>query len=111
MENQRQFPRAPLSGAVKFYEWNRAMHAEASEISGAGIFLKTAEALPEGSLLTLRVSIPGLSAAFTVLGKVVRTVRGGLFRPAGLGVRFIDIQASARASILQYVAERSLRAA
>jgi uncharacterized protein (TIGR02266 family) len=111
MENQRRFPRAPLSGVVKFYNWDKPMQASAKEISPGGIFLQTAQALPEGSLLTLRLSIPGLSGAFTILGKVVRTVRGGLLRPAGMGVRFIDIPAKARAQIFAYVTMRSLRAA
>ncbi len=111
MSEPRRFPRAPLSGTVKFFDWDRAGHADATEISGEGIFLKTPGVLPEGSLLTLRLSIPGLAQAFTVLGKVVRTVRGGLLKPAGMGVRFIDIPAAARARILEYVAQRSLRPA
>jgi uncharacterized protein (TIGR02266 family) len=111
MENQRRFPRAPLSGLVKFYDWDRPMQASAKEISPEGIFLQTPQALPEGSLLTLRLSIPGLSEAFTVLGKVVRTVRGGLLRPAGMGIRFIDIPAKAREHIQEYVSVRVLRAA
>jgi uncharacterized protein (TIGR02266 family) len=110
MENQRRFPRAPLSGTVKFYDWDRPLQASATEISPGGIFLRTPQALPEGTLLTLRLSIPGLSQAFTVLGKVVRTVRGGLLRPAGMGVRFIDIPASAQHRILDYVSHRSLQA-
>jgi uncharacterized protein (TIGR02266 family) len=110
MENQRRFPRAPLTGTVKFYDWDRALQAAATEISPGGIFLQTSQALPEGTLLTLRLSIPGLSQAFTVLGKVVRTVRGGLLRPAGMGVRFIDIPASARQRILEYVSRRTLQA-
>lgn len=111
MEDHRRFPRAPLTGRVKFYDWDKPMHADATEISGEGIFLKTPEALPEGALLTLRLSIPGLDEAFTVLGRVVRTVRGGFLRPAGMGVRFVDISARARERILAYVAQRTLRAA
>jgi Tfp pilus assembly protein PilZ len=111
MDNQRRFPRAPLTGTVKFYDWDKPMQADATEISGEGIFLKTPQALPEGALLTLRLCIPGLDEAFTVLGKVVRTVRGGLLRPAGMGVRFVDIPARARDRISEYVARRTLRVA
>jgi uncharacterized protein (TIGR02266 family) len=111
MENQRRYPRAPLTGAVKFYEWDQAMEANATEISGEGIFLRTPEALPEGSLVTLRLSIPGLAEAFTVLGRVARTVRGGLLKPAGMGIRFVDIPARARAHIIEYVSRRTLHTA
>ncbi|MBI3181454.1 MAG: PilZ domain-containing protein [Myxococcales bacterium] len=109
--NQRRYPRAPMSGEVKFYEWNRPFQADAAEISGNGLFLKTGSSLPEGSMLTLRLNIPGLARAFTVLGKVVRTVRGGLLKPAGMGIFFVDIAAGDRRSILDYVSRRTLRTA
>ena len=111
MVNQRRYPRAPLSGTVKFFDWNRPMHGEPTEISGEGMFLKTPDALPEGTMLTLRLALPGLAQAFTVLGRVVHTVRGGLFRPPGMGIRFVDIPAGARRSILDYVSRRTLRPA
>jgi uncharacterized protein (TIGR02266 family) len=109
--NNRKYPRAPLSGTVKFYEWNRPFQADASEISADGMFLKTEASLSEGAMVTLRLSIPGLARAFTVLGKVVRTVRGSLLRPPGLGVHFVDIAAGDRKSITDYVAQRAPRAA
>lgn len=104
----REFQRAPLSGEVKFYEWDQLRQAVATEISGGGIFLRTSESLPEGSMLTLRVNLPGVRKAFTVLGKVVRTVKGGLMAAPGMGVRFLDLQPTDRASILEYVSTRAL---
>lgn len=109
--NQRQFERAPLSGGVKFFDWNEAHHAAAFEISGSGMFLRTAHCLPEGSMLTVRVALPGLTRAFTVLARVVRTVRGGLFTPAGMGVRFIDLAPGQRSHIVEYVHQRVLEPA
>ena len=111
MVDKRRFQRAPLTGTVKFYDWDRPMQADATEISPEGMFLRTAQALPEGSLLTLRLSIPGLAQAYTVLGKVVRTVRGGILRPAGMGVRFVDISSACRQRIFEYVDRRMLRSA
>ena len=109
--NSRKYPRAPLSGTVRFYDWNRPLSADATEISASGMFLRTESTLPEGSMVTLRVSLPGLQKAFTVLGKVVRTVRGSLLRPPGLGIQFVDISAQDRRTVLEYVARRTLRAA
>jgi uncharacterized protein (TIGR02266 family) len=107
----REFHRAPLSTPVKFFEWGRSVAADAIEISGSGIFLKTQVLLSEGSMLTLRVTLPGLKQAFTVLGKVVRTVKGGLFAPAGMGIRFLDLRPAERGLICAYVSQRALEAA
>ncbi|MGQ0503717.1 MAG: PilZ domain-containing protein [Myxococcaceae bacterium] len=109
--NSRKYPRAPLTGTVKFYEWNRPLAAEAAEISGSGIFVGTQAPIAEGALITLRLSLPGSSRGFTVLGRVVRTVRGGMLRKAGLGVDFVDITPGDRRQILDYVARRTERAA
>lgn len=107
--NHRRYARAPLTGlTVKFYEWNRPQQADAAEISGGGMFLRTPKSLAEGALITLRLAIPGIGRAFTVLGKVVRTVKGSLLRPAGMGVEFVDIAAGDRRSIVEYVSVRRL---
>ena len=106
--DNREFNRAPLTTRVKFFEWGNAQSADAIEISGSGIFLKTQMLLSEGSMLTLRVALPGLKGAFTVLGKVVRTVKGGLFSPAGMGIRFLDLRPAERDVIVAYVSQRAL---
>jgi uncharacterized protein (TIGR02266 family) len=109
MEHEhREFDRAPLSSPVKFFDWGRAVAADALEISGSGIFLKTQVLLSEGSMLTLRLTLPGLRQAFTVLGKVVRTVKGGLIAPAGMGIRFLDLRPTQRELICAWVSQRAL---
>lgn len=97
-----------MSGEVKFFEWNQPRAAVATEISGGGMFLKTPQALPEGSMLTVRVALPGMQRAFTVLTRVVRTVKGGLLAAPGMGVRFLDLQPKDRETIRAYVAARAL---
>src|SRR4051812_37284769 len=104
-------PKASLTGQVKFYDWNRPQLAEAMEISARGVFLKTAAPLAEDRLLTLRLQLPGGSRPFTVLGKVIRTVKGSMFRPGGMDIHFVDLSAADRASIETYVQRRTLRAA
>jgi len=104
-------PRAPLAGPVRFYDWNRPQQAEAVEISVSGIVLKTATLLEEERLLTLRLQLPDGSRPFTVLGKVVRTVKGSLLRPGGMEVRFVDLSAADRTAIDSYVKRRTMRAA
>ncbi len=105
--NHRAYDRAPMSGPVKFFEWDRPAQAEGTEISAGGMFLRTRAVLAEGAMLTVRVTLPGVKRAFTVLGKVVRTVKGGLLAQPGMGVRFVDLSPGDRQSILEYVARRT----
>lgn len=99
----RAHPRAPYRESVRFFEWDRARMAQGVEIGGGGMFLKTTAPLPEGRMVTLRLALPGSSAGFTVLARVVRTVHGGVLREPGMGVQFLDITSSARALIDAYV--------
>ena len=47
--DNREYGRAPLTTSVKFFDWDRVGAADAIEISGSGIFLKTQVLLGEGS--------------------------------------------------------------
>lgn len=102
----RQASRAPLSGAVRFWDWNQPRTAEAREVSVGGIFVATREPLPEGSHVTLRIELPG-QRGMTVLGRVVRTVKGGLLAVAGMGIRFLDLSPAQRQLITDFVDRRA----
>jgi uncharacterized protein (TIGR02266 family) len=104
---RRAHDRVPYTEPVRFFEWNKARSAQASEISVGGIFLQTAGPLNEGTLVTLRLAFPGSPSGFTALGRVVRTVRGSGLRPSGMGISFVDIPCSGRQMIEAYVAQRS----
>lgn len=103
----RDFARAPFTQAVTYYEWDRPRQAAGAEISASGIYLRTTEPLQVGSLLTLRLQLPG-GPAFTVLGRVARSIRPafGSLAQAGMGIRFLDISAAGRDAIAGYVAGR-----
>lgn len=105
----REFPRAPVGVSVRYWEWGTARQAEALEVSANGLFLKTPQVLSEGARLTVRLELPGLHG-ITVLGQVVRTVKGGLLAAAGMGVRFVDLSPSQRALINDFVAARAIPA-
>jgi uncharacterized protein (TIGR02266 family) len=109
--DRREFKRAPMSGGVKLFSWGSQKPAEAAQISANGIFVRTREVLPEGSMVTLRLALPGLHRAITVLGRVVRTVKGGLFAAPGMGIRFLDLLPSERAVVVGYVSQRAVGAA
>jgi len=100
-----------MSGSVTYYDWNEPLEAKAAEISASGIFLCTRASLAEGSMVTLRLQLPGEPRPFTALGRVMRTVRGSAVRQAGMGVQFVDIAARDRRSIAEYVARKLMHAA
>jgi len=104
---KRAYPRAPLPSVVRYYHWDRPADAKGVEIGGGGLFLQTENLVPEGTLVTLRVSLPA-GKSFTVLGRVVRTVRGGWarLRRAGMGIQFLDLSAGDRRAVLDYVSRR-----
>ncbi len=111
-QGQREFPRAPLCESVRFFAWNAPCDAQAMEIGGGGRFLLPDRQIAEGTLLTLRIKLPA-STSFTVLGKVVRTVRGGWgqLQKAGLALQFVDLSSTDRQAVLAYVARHNVRAA
>lgn len=110
---ERAYPRAPLTVPVRYFEWNRVRDATAAEIGGNGMFLRTDSLLPEGTLITVRLALPGARRAFTVLARVVRVVRGGpgSQRSTGMGIAFVDLQSADRALVLDYVYARRRAAA
>jgi len=103
---KRSLSRVPFTGSVEYYCWDQRKIAEAQEISGDGLFLRTQEVLAEGSMLTLRLQLPGAAKAFTVLGRVVHVVLGSQTRRRGMGICFLDIAPSDRDAVLAYVAAR-----
>ena len=108
--SNREFPRGPINTSVRYFRWNEPHQAVATEIGAGGIFLETEAPATEGSLLTLRVALP-VGRSFTVLGRVVRTVRGSWarLRKTGMGIQFVDLSAEDRSAVTQYPREPGWR--
>lgn len=104
--DSREYPRASVRAPIWYYQWNEPKSAEGLELSAGGIFLRTEATLPEGTMLTLRLAMPGLARAITVLGQVVRTVKGSVVKPSGMGVRFLDLLPTERTALVAFVNQR-----
>jgi hypothetical protein len=102
---QRQNDRVPFAAKVDYFCWDQRKCADAQEISPDGIFLSSSDVLPEGSMVTLRFTIPGRARGFTVLGRVVHVVLGNPTLRRGMGISFLDIAPRDRDGILDYVAQ------
>ena len=103
---KRSQDRVPFTGSIEYYCWDQRKSANAQEISGDGMFLRTPDVLPEGSMLTLRVRLPASARGFTVLARVTHVVLGSATLRRGMGVQFLDISPKDRDSVLAYVATR-----
>ncbi len=105
---RRHLPRAPFGGHADIFTWDGRARVRLSDLSGSGVFLRCPDPLDEGKYLTLRLRLPG-GRAFTVLGRVVRSVhcRSHATRDSGMGLRFIDLGHRDRRAIQSFVAERS----
>ncbi len=104
----RNGSRAPLATAIRFWKWNEPRTAQGGELSTSGIFLRTHDVIQEGAHVTIRLELPGHSG-ITVLGRVVRTVKGGLLEVAGMGIRFLDLVPTQKALIEEFVAARTVQ--
>lgn len=102
----RKTHRVPFSGAVDYFCWDKRKTAEAQEISSEGMFLRTTDVLPEGSMVTVRLSLPTLARGFTVLARVTHVVLGSETRRRGMGIHFLDISPKDRDAVSAYVATR-----
>lgn len=107
----RRHARALFSGSVAIWRNRQPQLVRAKDLSAGGVFLRTDQQLGEGSLLTLRVSVPG-RRGFTVLGKVVRNQYGRApLKESGIAVEFVDIAPRDRAYLDGFVSNHSLAAA
>ena len=110
--SKRAHPRKTLRITIRYFQWNEPHDAVALEIGGGGIFVESHAPVPEGSMLTLRVVLPS-GRSFTVLGRVVRTVRDGWARARtpGMGIQFVDLGAADRSALLDYINSTALLSA
>lgn len=86
----RVSPRAPLNIAVNYSSRDIFFSSPMVNISKGGIFVRTENLLPIGSVLKLEFSLPDQTSPIRGYGRVVWSQKPGDNKPPGLGIRFKD---------------------
>jgi len=104
---RRIFERAPLNMLVQFKlgDMEEFMREYAVNISRGGMFIRTPEPHPEGSMIYLQFQLDNGSKLIEGLGKVVHVNPPSHASP-GMGVEFVNLDETSRSLIRGIVEER-----
>jgi uncharacterized protein (TIGR02266 family) len=95
-EERRSAPRARISGARVTYEsalGGDRVEADALNLGRGGLFVLTEKPLPVGKRIALDIQVAGELVPWPAVGRVIwsRERTDGERRPAGMGVKLIDV--------------------
>lgn len=110
VDERRRYPRARSRGAIRCESAKgKELVSRWLDLGSGGLFVETDEPPTAGTLLTLEIEIPGERAAASATGRVtwVREAPSADGKPAGMGVGFIDIDDTVRASIDRFLARET----
>jgi len=78
------------------------IQAEASNLSGSGVYVRCAQCLPESTLVQLQFALAD-EKPVSVIGSVARTVKAAQpGQPDGMGLYFVSFDQDAAAKIVNY---------
>ncbi len=100
---QRRFPRLPVQVHVQYGNRRDRLSGTTRDLSPEGMLIEAGEAVPAGTRLDLEFTLPGHALTLRTQGEVVRSTRLGGGRKHGLGVRFVDMPADVRETILAFL--------
>ncbi len=104
---RRRFARVDARLQVKFLFADGFFELETEDISLDGMFIATDHLLPVGERIRLVLHIPGKRPAIRGLAEVIRVAdEPADASPAGLGVRFVDLEEDDLATIRDYLGQR-----
>lgn len=115
MSNERRrHQRVKLNLLVQFrlQSYDQFLADYASDVSLSGMFLRTKEPKPEGTLLYFQFTTKDDGSLIEGLGRVVRVVErdDGEDAPAGMGIEFVNVEEPSMACIRDIVERRAAKA-
>lgn len=102
----RSAPRATVYAAVDLFSEHNFWSGLTMNMSDGGLFVATYHSMPVGTKLLLHMSLPFEDAPIVTIAEVrwTRGYSGQDDVPPGLGLQFVDTDASALAKIRRFVA-------
>jgi uncharacterized protein (TIGR02266 family) len=110
VDERRRDPRARSGGVIRCESaTGKELVSRWLDLGSGGLFVQTDEPTPVGTLLTLEIEIPGEHPAASAAGRVtwVREAPSADGKPSGMGVTFIDVDDTVRASIDRFLAREA----
>jgi uncharacterized protein (TIGR02266 family) len=110
MVEQRKESRTarPLKVKYKSASVDDFVQQQGTDVSRTGVFIKTKSPLEAGELLKLELQLADSSAVIAGVGRVAwrRASSTDASRPAGMGIKFIKLEAASQAIVERIVSER-----
>jgi uncharacterized protein (TIGR02266 family) len=109
---RRRYPRAPLTLLIqyRFDTLEDFLSEYSTDISLGGMFIRTEDTRPEGSLVYLQFYLRDGAKLIEGLGRVVRVNPPGGNNPVGMGVEFVNFDEESMELIRQIVEQNLKRA-
>lgn len=106
--NRRKHPRVTLNLLVQFRlkDYEQFVSDYAADLSLGGMFIRTDEPKPEGSLLYFQFTTEDKGPLIEGLARVVRVIEKDGEQPAGMGLEFVNMEESSLGVIQRVVDER-----
>ena len=104
--SDRAAPRITKTLSLNFKDGHAFIEAYTGNISNGGLFIKTAKPLKQGEQFLLKLQLPGLPEPMKIKSEVAwaKTQTEGKDKaPAGMGVRFCEVDQKDREIINQYL--------
>ena len=96
----REFPRYEVSAYVDYTGSEVLLYHRIQNISLGGICLSSPSIEEVGTLVDLVINFPELGTSLAMRGEVVWANRE---QPCDIGIRYLDMDASKRATLLRYL--------
>ena len=109
MVERREDPRVEVDIEVRYRTAQEFLSAYSRNISGGGIFIRTAQPLPLNRSVHLRFTLPGIPHRFEVGGIVVWSNPGSdkSALPSGMGIKLVDLDVQSKQLIAEFVRGKS----
>ena len=104
-KDRRQHARLAFAVDVDINSGTNFYSGRTRDLSRGGLFVDTDVGLPVGAQLLLMVHVAG--KAFQIPGEVAWVLEGDAGETVGLGVRFLELSAEARAAIDAFMDKRA----